>query len=68
MTHRMQTEAERRINQSMEALAEACVRSERGYGQFIRAYTFSDGSKIEVRQLSGRCAFSASGWRLGDSK
>lgn len=49
MTQRMTTEAERRLNHSMAALAEAAVSSQRGEGQVIRAYRFSDGSIIEVR-------------------
>ena len=68
MIQRMTTEAERRLNHSMAALAEAAVSSQRGEGQVIRAYRFSDGSMIEVRQLSGRSAFSASGWHLANSK
>ena len=68
MTPRMTTEAERRLDHSMYALAEAAVNVQRGEGQVIRAYRFADGSLIEVRQLSGRSAFSASGWHLADSK
>jgi hypothetical protein len=68
MTERVKTEAERRLHDSIEALAAAAVHSQRGDGQVIRAYRFADGSLIEVRQLSGRSAFSASGWHLANSK
>lgn len=68
MTTRMTTEAERRLSQGMSELASAAVNVQRGEGQVIRAYRFADGSVIEVRQLSGRSAFSASGWHLADSK
>ncbi|HDQ4405508.1 TPA: hypothetical protein P8734_005706 [Pseudomonas aeruginosa] len=68
MAERVKTEAERRLYDSAEALGAAAVRSEPGEGSVIRAYRFADGSTLQVRRLSGRCAFSASGWHLANSK
>ena len=68
MTERMKTEAERRLHDSIEALDAAAVRKQRVGCEGIPHYTFADGSIIEVRKLSGRCAFSATGWHLANSK
>jgi len=68
MTERMKTEAEWRLSDSIEALTTAATSQRRGEGQVIRAYHFADGSTLEVRKLSGRSAFGASGRHLADSK
>lgn len=68
MTERAKTEAEQRLHTGIEALAAAAVSKRRVGCEGIPEYTFADGSSIQVRKLSGRSAFSASGWHLANSK
>lgn len=67
MVERLKTEAERYLSDGIEALSVAAVSKRRVGCEGIPEYTFADGSSIQVRKLSGRVAFSPSGWLLSDA-
>ncbi|KPB82034.1 Unknown protein sequence [Pseudomonas syringae pv. maculicola] len=68
MGARMQTAAEKHLNDSTQTLATVAIRIERGEGAVLRQFHFADGSTLHVRRLSGRSAYGASGRHLADSK
>jgi hypothetical protein len=56
------TKAEQLLKASLSKIQEQAVRKERF--DFETKYTFSDGSMMHCRKLSGRSAFLPNGWHV----